>query len=102
MPLYAYSCATCFHEFDEIRSVDERGKATCPKCGGWADKQVTVPGLVRDDPTNWASENGGRGRYITQLQQTLGSKVDKNAFCTSRQEARDKAHRRGLVTEVVA
>jgi hypothetical protein len=74
-----------------------RDSITCT-CGGRADRQVTVP-AVRSDPFGWSNENNGKGRYIGQLQRTMGSKKDPNAYCKNRQEGIDKARRMGLTVD---
>lgn len=33
MPLYDYTCKPCLIDFDEVRRIDERHLAVCPKCG---------------------------------------------------------------------
>jgi hypothetical protein len=45
----------------------------------------------------WEGENGGRGRYISQLQREPGKEgCDPEAFCRSRNEIEEKAKRRGM------
>lgn len=44
----------------------------------------------------WENENGGRGRYISQIAEKLD---DRGAYCRSRTEALEKAKRRGFVAE---
>ena len=77
-----------------MQTVADRDRATCPSCGGVAVRQVCVPAM-RGDVFDWSNENNGKGRYIGQLQRTLGKKVDPSAYCKNRQAAIDKAHKRG-------
>lgn len=45
----------------------------------------------------WESENGGRGRYISQLQSSPGPEgSDRNAYCRSRSEIVEKAKAKGM------
>lgn len=44
----------------------------------------------------WEQENGGRGRYISQIALKQG---DRGAYCRSRGEALEKAKRRGFEAE---
>jgi putative FmdB family regulatory protein len=101
MPLFSYLCCGCGKEFDEFRHVAQRNDPAKCACGRTAHRTVERPALVRDDPTDWRGENGGRGRYITQLQTSIGAKRDDHAYCRSRQEALDKARRRGDRAEIV-
>ncbi len=36
MPIYVYKCKKCGYEFEELRSMTDGNRATCPKCGGEA------------------------------------------------------------------
>ncbi len=101
MPTYEHEC-NCGNVFEELRSMSQSHQmAKCPACGAMAARVILTPPAGRMDPTDWQSENSGRGRYITQLQRTIGSKVDNNAYCRTRQEARDKAEKLGCTSEVV-
>ncbi len=33
MPIYAYVCPDCGHEFDAIQSFSDKAIRTCPQCG---------------------------------------------------------------------
>ncbi|MBI5936289.1 MAG: zinc ribbon domain-containing protein [Betaproteobacteria bacterium] len=33
MPIYAYKCAACGHQEDEMQKVSDAPLTTCPKCG---------------------------------------------------------------------
>jgi hypothetical protein len=47
---------------------------------------------------NWASENNGKGRYISQLADKGPGRDDPNAYCRSQREAIDKAKVAGFQT----
>ena len=98
MPSYGYCCPICNHAFDDMKRIADRHNADCPKCGMKAELQVSCP-AVRDDPFSWQMENNGRGRYIGQLQRTLGSKKDPNAYCKNRQEIITKAEKLGCTCD---
>lgn len=94
MATYDYRCSCGFAE-EAFERIADRDKHACPKCKQLMERQPVFSIAVRPDPFGWSDENGGRGRYIGQLQRTLGSKKDPAAYCKNRQEAIDKAHRRG-------
>ena len=43
MPLYDYHSDRCDRDFEEMRTIEERGLAICPGCNGRA-KQILKPG----------------------------------------------------------
>lgn len=55
------------------------------------------PSIKPPVDSGWELENGGRGRYISQLQREPGPEgSDADAFCRSQSEIIEKAKRRGL------
>lgn len=98
MPAYDAICPCCKHAFETLCRISERDEIECPRCGSRAERQVSAP-AVRDDPFSWHHENNGRGRYIGQLQRTVGSKKDPNAYCKSRQEIVQKAEKLGCTCD---
>lgn len=44
MPIYAFRCAECGHEFDRLQKLSDPDPDTCPSCGAHAvGRQVTAP-----------------------------------------------------------
>ncbi|MCL1634527.1 zinc ribbon domain-containing protein [Luteimonas sp. SX5] len=44
MPIYAFRCAECGHEFDRLQKLSDPDPDTCPNCGAHAvGRQVTAP-----------------------------------------------------------
>lgn len=44
MPIYAFVCDTCGHEFDRLQRMSDPDPDTCPNCGAHAVKRmVTAP-----------------------------------------------------------
>ncbi|WP_027080789.1 FmdB family zinc ribbon protein [Luteimonas mephitis] len=45
MPIYAYRCAACGHDFDRLQKMSDPDPDTCPSCGAAGDvhRQVTAP-----------------------------------------------------------
>ncbi len=72
----------------------------CKKCGGKVAWIAFVPNVKAPVDMFWENENGGRGRYISQLQKEPGvGECDKDAFCRSQSEAVEKAKKRDLKVE---
>jgi putative FmdB family regulatory protein len=51
MPLYAYGCEKCDHEFDEVMPIDNRDLPlgqSCPSCGetGGVQRKLSSPRIV--------------------------------------------------------
>lgn len=47
MPTYEYTCVTCGHEFDAVRTMSEHLTAPCPECGGQGEQCIrTTPGFA--------------------------------------------------------
>ncbi len=55
MPLYAYKCAKCGHEYEKIEKLDAPPRQKCPQCKGRAERQLTAP----------AVQFKGSGWYVT-------------------------------------
>lgn len=101
MPRYDYHCKRCHIVAEQCHRMDEKPDP-CSGCGSRAlEKLITkAPGIKMAPDSGWEMENGGRGRYISQLQQEPGER-EPAAYCRSQSEAMDKAKRRGLkVTRV--
>jgi len=45
MPIYAYRCAACGHDFDRLQKLSDPDPDACPSCGaaGQVHRQVTAP-----------------------------------------------------------
>ncbi|RIK08714.1 MAG: hypothetical protein DCC49_08510 [Acidobacteria bacterium] len=42
MPLYAYKCNSCGHDFDARNGFDDRDDANCPECGDAARRLIST------------------------------------------------------------
>jgi len=101
MPAYDYSCRKCGEIHEQVHGMFELPSA-CPHCKSKKlEKVIVAPAIKPPVDSGWESENGGRGRYISQLQTEPGPPGEKDAYCRSQSEAIEKAKRRGLqVTRV--
>ena len=45
MPIYAFACAACGHQFDRLQKLSDPDPAACPECGaaGEVRRQLTAP-----------------------------------------------------------
>lgn len=45
MPIYAFRCAACSHEFDRLQKLSDPDPAACPACGaeGGVGRKLTAP-----------------------------------------------------------
>lgn len=45
MPIYAFRCAACGHEFDRLQKLSDPDPDACPECGaaGGVGRQLTAP-----------------------------------------------------------
>lgn len=44
MPIYAYRCATCGHDFDRLQKMSDPDPEKCPDCGAdTVKRQLTAP-----------------------------------------------------------
>jgi len=81
MPLYEYECTACGHRFELIRKFSDPPGATCPSCGGEAQKLVSSPAI----------QFKGSGWYITDYARKGGGDKDKSADKASSGEASAKS-----------
>lgn len=91
-PVHDYSCPNCGVREMYKRMTDDH-YTKCPVCKAKLTYVIAAPAVKPAPDQFWETENGGRGRYISQIQQ--GEKTDPNAFCRSQSEAIDKAKRLG-------
>lgn len=94
MARYAYECATC-GEMEISHPMKQDALSRCPVCKSKVFGRIitTVPRLKIPD-SGWENENGGKGRWISQL----GKESDRESYCRSRGEAVDKAKKQGFQT----
>ena len=44
MPIYAFNCAACGHEFDRLQKLSDPDPEACPSCGApTVKRQLTAP-----------------------------------------------------------
>lgn len=90
MPIYTFSCGKC-GEFEVYHNMNEAHPNKCPTCAGEIER-VFNQRFIPPADSGWESENNGAGRYIG----SLGDHNDKESYCRSRTEAKDKLIRKGF------
>jgi|ETN02SMinimDraft_2_1059926.scaffolds.fasta_scaffold336727_1 putative FmdB family regulatory protein len=62
MPIYEYSCTTCGHRFDRLRSVSQMDdEAPCPQCDGDSSRQLSVFAVYTAGPNGEMDAVAGSG-----------------------------------------
>lgn len=88
-----YECMECRCTFD-VPEGAERLTFTCPDCGSsrWRLCRTECNVGIAGFSTSWATENGGKGRRISQLDYG----VRQPYYAKSQQAAIDEGKSRGL------
>jgi putative FmdB family regulatory protein len=77
MPIYAYRCAACGHDFDRLQKLSDADPETCPSCGaaGEVHRQVTAPAF-RLAGSGWYEtdfkKDGDRKRNLVEAGEGAG------------------------------
>src|SRR3546814_19447049 len=80
MPIYAYRCAACEHDFDRLQKLSDPDPDACPSCGaaGQVRRQVTAPSF----------RLAGSGWYATDFKKDGDKKRNLVEGTASRSEER--------------
>ncbi len=74
MPIYAYQCRTCGHDFELMQKMSDPAPSTCPHCGqGEIRKQLNAAGF----------QLKGKGWYATDFKGGSKPSGDKEAAETT-------------------
>jgi putative FmdB family regulatory protein len=70
MPIYAFTCSACGHQFDRLQKLSDPDPAACPDCGAAAVKrQLTAPSF-RLSGSGWYEtdfkKDGDRKRNLSE------------------------------------
>ena len=76
MPIYAFECAACGHDFDRLQKLSDPDPAACPACGADAVKrQLTAPSF-RLSGSGWYEtdfkKDGDRKRNLAEKGEGAG------------------------------
>lgn len=100
MAEYETICLDCEHVWNQSHSVHD-DHAPCPKCGSKKISTYFGNGMKMQIAANsldcgWEHENGGRGRYFSQLEDSVDCKPTNKNFFRSRNDAIEACKRRGF------
>lgn len=77
MPIYAFACTECGHDFDRLQKMSDPDPETCPSCGAHAVKrQLTAP----------AFRLSGSGWYETDFKKGSDKKRNLSESATTATE----------------
>jgi putative FmdB family regulatory protein len=78
MPIYAFTCTACGHDYDRLQKMSDPDPSACPQCGADAVKrQLTAPSF-RLSGSGWYEtdfkKDGDRKRNLTEKGEGAASK----------------------------
>ena len=70
MPIYAFECSACGHQFDRLQKMSDPDPAECPECGApQVKRQLTAPSF-RLSGSGWYEtdfkKDGDKKRNLTE------------------------------------
>lgn len=91
MPIYAFRCAECGHEFDRLQKLSDPDPDACPNCGAHAvSRQVTAPSF-RLSGSGWYETDFKKGGDKKRNLAEGGEGASKPAAAEKKTEAAPKA-----------
>jgi putative FmdB family regulatory protein len=79
MPIYAFTCTACGHDYDRLQKMSDPDPSACPQCGAEAVKrQLTAPSF-RLSGSGWYEtdfkKDGDKKRNLTEKGEGAASTV---------------------------
>jgi putative FmdB family regulatory protein len=69
LPLYAYRCTQCSHQYEKVQKFNAEPETACPQCGGPVERPLTAPafqfkgaGWYINDYAPKPASNGGAAK----------------------------------------
>jgi putative FmdB family regulatory protein len=86
MPIYEYNCKSCGKHFECMQKMSEPPIAPCPKCGGTADRIISITSFSLKG-SGWYKDGYGSGRANpkgdSKTPKEDKKKTTDDASCTS-------------------
>ena len=77
MPIYAFECAECGHDFDRLQKLSDPDPAACPECGAAAVKRRLTAPSFRLSGSGWYEtdfkKDGDRKRNLAEKGEGAGA-----------------------------
>ena len=90
MPIYAFTCTACGHDYDRLQKMSDPDPTACPQCGAEAVKrQLTAPSF-RLSGSGWYEtdfkKDGDRKRNLTEKGEGAASTATVAPAATAKSE----------------
>ena len=90
MPIYAFTCTACGHDYDRLQKMSDPDPTACPQCGAEAVKrQLTAPSF-RLSGSGWYEtdfkKDGDRKRNLTEKGEAATSTATANPPAAAKSE----------------
>lgn len=80
MPIYAFECAACGHDFDRLQKLADPDPAACPECGAAAVKRRLTAPSFRLSGSGWYEtdfkKDGDKKRNLAEKGEGAGASKD--------------------------
>jgi putative FmdB family regulatory protein len=79
VPLYAYKCVKCGHQFEKIEKLDAPHRQKCPRCKSRAERQLAAPAI----------QFKGAGWYVTDYARGGSGKKEAGESVEASKDGKD-------------
>jgi putative FmdB family regulatory protein len=80
MPIYAFTCTACGHDYDRLQKMSDPDPAACPECGAETVKRRLTAPSFRLSGSGWYEtdfkKDGDKKRNLTEKGEGAASKAD--------------------------
>ncbi len=87
MPIYAYQCKSCEHEFDALQKISDDPLKTCPECSEESLKKMLTAPAFQLKGTGWYEtdfkDKNAQGKKDSSTNSTSSKKDDKTSSDSS-------------------
>ncbi|TXH77089.1 MAG: zinc ribbon domain-containing protein [Lysobacteraceae bacterium] len=95
MPIYAFECSACCHQFDRLQKLSDPDPTECPACGAaQVRRQLTAPAF-RLSGSGWYEtdfkKDGDKKRNLSDSGDAAGPEAKATAASEGKSEAKSEA-----------